>query len=263
VYAQDEWRITDKLTMNAGLRFDQMWEYTNANQLSPRISFTYKPFKYTTFHAGYARYFTPPVLVEAAPANIALFNGTSGAPASGGTSPVLPERSHYFDAGVNQTIPFRCYSSAAEGCPTLELGLDAYYKIATDLIDNGQFGQALVLSAFNYAKGVVPRRRPASLCEPRREPGESHPGGVEPIFVRQRHGTARSRRLDRTAIYQQPLDLHRSRPACDRLGWRGLSILRPGFDPRRTVVGFVVRNETLHRHDLWLGIAHRRRQYRD
>ena len=40
-------------------------------------------------------------------------------------------------------------------CPTLELGLDAYYKIATDLIDNGTFGQALVLSAFNYAQGVV------------------------------------------------------------------------------------------------------------
>ena len=39
--------------------------------------------------------------------------------------------------------------------PTLDLGVDAYYKIATDLIDNGVFGQALVLSAFNYAQGVV------------------------------------------------------------------------------------------------------------
>ncbi|MGA8359000.1 MAG: ligand-gated channel, partial [Xanthobacteraceae bacterium] len=26
VYAQDEWKITDKLTMNVGLRFDQMWQ---------------------------------------------------------------------------------------------------------------------------------------------------------------------------------------------------------------------------------------------
>jgi outer membrane receptor protein involved in Fe transport len=157
VYVQDEWKITDKLTMNAGLRFDQMWEYVDANQLSPRLSFTYKPFEYTTFHAGYARYFTPPVLVEAAPANIALFAGTTGAPASGGTSPVLPERSHNFDAGVDQKIPFKCYtsSSSAKECPTLDLGVDAYYKIATDLIDNGNFGQALVLSAFNYAKGIV------------------------------------------------------------------------------------------------------------
>jgi outer membrane receptor protein involved in Fe transport len=154
VYVQDEWRITDKLTMNAGLRFDQMWQYVDANQLSPRLSFTYKPYENTTFHAGYARYFTPPVLVEAAPANIALFNGTTGAPPSGGTSPVLPERSYYFDAGVDQKIPFGCYSESAHDCTTLELGVDAYYKIAQDLLDNGTFGQALVLNAFNYAKGI-------------------------------------------------------------------------------------------------------------
>jgi outer membrane receptor protein involved in Fe transport len=155
VYVQDEWKITDQLTMNAGLRFDQMWQFTDANQLSPRLSLTYKPFDNTTFHAGYARYFTPPVLVEAAPANIAAFNGTTGAPPAGqGNSPVLPERSHYFDAGVVQKIPFGCYGPASQDCSNLEVGLDAYYKIAKDLIDNGTFGQALVLSAFNYAKGI-------------------------------------------------------------------------------------------------------------
>jgi outer membrane receptor protein involved in Fe transport len=155
VYVQDEWKITDKLTMNAGLRFDQMWQFTDANQLSPRLSFTYKPFENTTFHAGYARYFTPPVLVEAAPANIALFNNTTGAPNAGqANDPVLPERSHYFDAGVVQKIPFGCYGPASHDCSNLEIGLDAYYKIAQDLIDNGQFGQALVLSAFNYQKGI-------------------------------------------------------------------------------------------------------------
>jgi opacity protein-like surface antigen/outer membrane receptor protein involved in Fe transport len=154
VYVQDEWKITNQLTMNAGLRFDQMWQYVDANQLSPRLSFTYKPFENTTLHAGYARYFTPPVLVEAAPANVALFSGTTGAPTNFGTSPVLPERSHYFDAGVDQKIPIDCTNSAQKDCATLDLGLDAYYKIATDLLDNGQFGQALVLSAFNYAEGV-------------------------------------------------------------------------------------------------------------
>ena len=155
VYAQDEWKITDKLTMNVGLRFDQMWQYVDANQLSPRVSFTYKPFANTTLHAGYARYFTPPVLVEAAPFNPALFNGTTGAASNDGNSPVQPERSHYFDAGIDQIIPFGCTTTANKDCTTLDLGLDAYYKIATDLIDNGNFGQALVLSAFNYAKGVV------------------------------------------------------------------------------------------------------------
>ena len=151
VYVQDEWKLTDQLTMNYGVRFDQMDQFVSANQFSPRLSFTYKPFENTTFHAGYARYFTPPVLVEAAPANIALFNGTTGA-VSGQNDPVLPERSHYFDAGVDQKFKFGC-GSDGKNCSTLELGVDAYYKIATDLIDNGLFGQALVLSAFNYASG--------------------------------------------------------------------------------------------------------------
>ena len=155
VYLQDEWKITNQLTINGGLRFDQMWQYVDANQLSPRLSFTYKPFEYTTFHAGYARYFTPPVLVEAAPANIALFNGTTGASTSPGTDPVLPERSNYFDAGVEQNIPFGCSKQGSKDCTDLDLGVDAYYKLATDLIDNGVFGQALVLSAFNYAQGIV------------------------------------------------------------------------------------------------------------
>jgi hypothetical protein len=156
VYLQDEWKITDKLTINAGLRFDQMWQFVNANQLSPRISFTYTPFAFTKFHAGYARYFTPPVMVEAAPANINLFNNTTAAvPTNQGNDPVLPERSHYFDIGVDQNIPFGCSKPAAKDCTDLDLGIDAYYKIATDLIDNGNFGQAYVLSAFNYAQGIV------------------------------------------------------------------------------------------------------------
>ncbi|WP_298254003.1 TonB-dependent receptor [Bradyrhizobium sp.] len=151
VYVQDEWKVTDQFTINGGLRFDQMDQFVSANQFSPRLSFTYKPFDNTTFHAGYARYFTPPVLVEAAPNNIALFNNTTGA-VSGQNDPVLPERSHYFDAGVDQKFKFGC-GSDGKNCSSLDLGVDAYYKITQDLIDNGLFGQALVLDAFNYARG--------------------------------------------------------------------------------------------------------------
>jgi outer membrane receptor protein involved in Fe transport len=139
VYVQDEWRITDKLTLNAGLRFDQMWQYVDANQLSPRINLIYKPFTGTTFHAGYARYFTPPPQAIAAPANIAPFANTTAQPDTFQQSPVLPERSHYFEAGVVQQIT-----------PNLQVGIDAYYKISKDLLDDGQFGQALILSGFNY-----------------------------------------------------------------------------------------------------------------
>lgn len=143
IYIQDEWKLNDKLTLNTGLRFDQMWQFTNANQLSPRASLEYKPFETTTLHAGYARYFTPPSQVVATPVNLAAFAGTSGAAPGTGQNPVLPERSHYFDVGIVQKV-----------LPGLQVGVNAYYKLAQDLLDDGQFGQALVLSGFNYEKGV-------------------------------------------------------------------------------------------------------------
>ena len=37
--------------------------------------------------------------------------------------------------------------------PGLTAGGDVYYKRATDLLDDGQFGQAVVLTQFNYAQG--------------------------------------------------------------------------------------------------------------
>jgi outer membrane receptor protein involved in Fe transport len=148
-YLGDEWKINNQLTLSTGLRFDQMWQYTDANQFSPRVSLSYKPFEDTTFHAGYARYFTPPSLVLSAPTNLGLLTPPN-APANTQTpgvnvaDPVQPERSHYFDIGVTQKI---------SAIPGLEVGVDAYYKIATDLLDDGQFGAAYVLTAFNYAKG--------------------------------------------------------------------------------------------------------------
>jgi outer membrane receptor protein involved in Fe transport len=143
-YLQDEWRMTNTLTLNAGLRFDQMFQYVDANQFSPRISLTWKPTDGTTFHAGYARNFTPPQQVLAAPANLALVQNTTQQPAVPLNDPVLPERSNVFDIGVVQKI---------YPIPGLEVGIDAYYKTARDLLDDGQFGQAYVLTAFNYARG--------------------------------------------------------------------------------------------------------------
>jgi hypothetical protein len=141
-YAYDEWRINKQFTVNAGLRFDQMWGYTVANQFSPRINFVYEASASTTFHGGYARYFTPPELALSAPINIAAYNNTTQQPTVPLDDPVQPERSHVFDLGVDHHLS-----------PWMTFGLDTYYKYATDLIDDGQFGQANTLTAFNYAKG--------------------------------------------------------------------------------------------------------------
>ena len=146
-YVQDEWKLTNQFTLNYGIRFDQLYQFVDANQFSPRAALVYKPFDGTTFHAGYARYFTPPMQAQATPTNLALFTNTTNQPAVPINDPVKPERSHYFDVGVDQQL-----------APGLMVGLDAYYKIATDLIDDGQFGQAVVLTQFNwgraYSEGV-------------------------------------------------------------------------------------------------------------
>jgi opacity protein-like surface antigen len=155
VYLADEWKLTDKLTLNTGARFDQMWQYVNANQLSPRISLSYSPFDSTTFHAGFARNFTPPAQVIAAPANTALF---TSCPASIGNpncttvqapsvpppyNLMQPERSNVYDIGVVQKV-----------LPGLELGADIYLKMTRDQINQGQFGPALILQGFQYERGL-------------------------------------------------------------------------------------------------------------
>jgi outer membrane receptor protein involved in Fe transport len=141
-YVQDEWKLTNQLTLNTGLRFDQLFQYVDANQFSPRVALVYKPFDGTSIHAGYARYFTPPYQAQAVSSNIALFTNTTNQPEVQLADPVKPERSHYFDVGVDQTV-----------LPGLTMGLDGYYKIARDMIDDGQFGAAVVLTQFNYAEG--------------------------------------------------------------------------------------------------------------
>jgi opacity protein-like surface antigen len=154
VYVSDEWKLTDRLTLNTGLRFDQMWQYVNANQLSPRISLTYSPVGSTTFHAGFARNFSPPNQVIAAPANTALFTSCpSPLPPTCTTvqAPSVPppynlmtaERSSVYDVGVAQKV-----------LPGLELGADVYLKMTRDQINQGQFGAAVVLNGFQYERGL-------------------------------------------------------------------------------------------------------------
>jgi len=141
-YVQDEWRITNWLILSSGLRYDQYWAYVSENQFSPRFSLTWKPFDTTTFHAGYARTFTPPEQVLAGPTNLALVQNTTQQPSVPFGGPVLAERADVYDVGVVQQV-----------LPGLEVGVDAYYKKSTNLIDDGQFGAAYVLTAFNYARG--------------------------------------------------------------------------------------------------------------
>lgn len=143
-YIQDEWKLTPKLTFNYGVRFDLYDGLVRADQASPRAAFEYKLFKGTTLHAGYSRQMTPPETELVQVNNIRQLAGTTGAAASKGNSNPTVERDHLFDAGVTQEV-----------IPGLNVGIDSYYKKAADLIDEGQFGPALIFETFNYNKGRV------------------------------------------------------------------------------------------------------------
>ncbi len=144
VYAQDEWKPLPKLTVNAGVRYDISSAYLYEAQLNPRVNLVYELSPATSFHVGYARYFTPPPLELVNPATLSKFANTTNAPEVFRNSAVRSESAHYFDAGFN-TKPLT----------GLQLGVDAYYKSARNQLDDGQFGQAVILSPFNYAYGRI------------------------------------------------------------------------------------------------------------
>ena len=141
-HVQDEWRVFPTLIINAGLRFDAVSEFTNESQVSPRFNIVWRPTGSTTLHAGYARYFAPPPFELVSPDTLSKFAGTTAAPSQTRNDPVRAERSHYFDVGISQIV-----------VPGLTVGIDAYYKISHNLIDEGQFGAPIILTAFNYEKG--------------------------------------------------------------------------------------------------------------
>ncbi|HEY3694661.1 TonB-dependent receptor [Phenylobacterium sp.] len=144
VYIQDEWRPFEPLTINYGLRYDQVENFRNEHQVSPRVNVVWRATATTTAHAGYARYFTPSPFELIASPSIAKFVGTSAEPPNpdANTAP-FAERSDYYDLGAEQRLgPFT-------------LGVDAYLRQVKNLLDEGQFGAPIILTPFNYRDGRV------------------------------------------------------------------------------------------------------------
>jgi len=56
----------------------------------------------------------------------------------------MSERAHYFDLGIVHNFT-----------PEYQVGLDGYYKVSQNTLDDGQFGATPILSAFNYRRGQI------------------------------------------------------------------------------------------------------------
>ncbi len=145
LYLQDEWRLTDHLTLNYGARYDIFdVSFDNEWQISPRANLVWKADDATTVHVGYARYFMPPTLQYIPPSTVKAFEYTTDAPFNAQDDPQKVERDNYFDAGLSRQI----------SAPWQITG-DTFWKLAKNLLDDGQFGSAVILNNFNYSSGSV------------------------------------------------------------------------------------------------------------
>ncbi len=144
VYVQDECNLTKALTLNYGLRYDKVNTVVDESQLSPRIGLVYDVSTDLRLHAGYSRYFTPPPTEKIDTTSVQKFAGTTNALPSDANTAVKSERSNYYDVGA-----------AYQLTPQITVGIDGYYRSVQHLQDEGQFGNALIFSAFNYAKGQI------------------------------------------------------------------------------------------------------------
>jgi outer membrane receptor for ferrienterochelin and colicins len=142
VYLQDEWKVFEQLTVNYGLRYDQYGAYSKGDQLSPRVNAVWTPIDGTVIHAGYSRYFSPPPIENVGTADVTKFANTTNAPAETQDNTPVAERADYYDAGFTQTVGTE-----------FKFGIDSFYKLSKDMIDEGQFGAPIILTPFNYARG--------------------------------------------------------------------------------------------------------------
>lgn len=142
IYLQDEFKALEKLTLNFGARFDILQSVTDEKQLSPRFGAVYDISSDTKIHGGYARYFSPAKAETLSNSSIEKYAGTTAAPANLQNGKVRAERSNYYDLGISHKLT-----------SSVHLSLDSYYKESKNLLDEGQFGNALIYSPFNFQRG--------------------------------------------------------------------------------------------------------------
>ncbi len=145
VYSEDEWKLTQNLTLDYGLRWDAYQGWVNGDQLGPRAGLRWQVTPATVLHAGYAHYFTPPPSELISNQQVSSVQNTTNAQPGGTLNDnVKPETTDYWDAGV--THQFNPHWSG---------GLDGYYEYVHNLLDEGQFGSALLFTPFNYQLGKI------------------------------------------------------------------------------------------------------------
>lgn len=144
VYLEDTWRLTNRLSVNIGTRWDGVRGFTAASQFSPTVNFIFRPCAGTAIHAGFARNFQVPNFQGVLPGMSKLFAGTTGAvdTGPGGRTSPFAETDYTWDVGFTRQLS-----------PHLQYAQDNYFRIDRHYLDEGQFGFVPMDAPFNYVRG--------------------------------------------------------------------------------------------------------------
>lgn len=159
LFAQDEWAAAARLTISAGVRFDESRLLLERRQVSPRAGVAYRVADRTVLRGSVSRFFQPPqpeylLLSSSVEARELSPFVEDGAP---GGADVEPERQWAFEAGVNHRVGARFRIDAA-----------LWYRRVTEAADPNVFvGTTIIFPnavAVGRARGFdvrieMPRRR--------------------------------------------------------------------------------------------------------
>jgi hypothetical protein len=141
-YLEDQWQPTGRLTVNYGLRFDQMDEFVIENQISPRINLVYQAAPATVLFAGCSRFFVPAQMEYLPPSSVQKYEDTTAAAPVTADDKPKAERSNYYDTGLTHQVN-----------KDWKIGLEAYYKSIRNVADESQVGNSEIYTPFSYAHG--------------------------------------------------------------------------------------------------------------
>jgi hypothetical protein len=128
LFLQSSFRIIDPMVISAGLRFDY-FALTSENNISPRISLSYKFTNETTLNLAWGKYYQSPASYQVAPDPRNLFLKSSYA-------------THYI-AGLEQRLSNDTKAS-----------IELYHKELSKLIVDPDVSELLVNTGSGYAQGV-------------------------------------------------------------------------------------------------------------
>jgi outer membrane receptor protein involved in Fe transport len=140
IYVEDKWTATQRLSLNAGLRYDHSTGYVGGAQLSPRLEINDEVARDTVLHAYYGRLYAAPGLEDVR--RDAVITQTS--PTAMPVYDLQPERDTYVELGLAHTF-----------APGLRAYVNAFDRTAVNVLDTTQLDNTPLFAVFNNAVGRV------------------------------------------------------------------------------------------------------------